>query len=1602
MRLVLLAVLPALASAFAPGAAPTLRNGPRNALSSARPAGLALAARGAGRAATLPALKMVKDSGNAVHYEPYLGLEERDACGVGFVANRGGERTHDIVKKASVALGCMEHRGACGGDRNSGDGAGMMTAIPWELFEDFVKGDDIKMSGVGMFFLPQDEGKRNTAKKAIEDVAKSNNFEVLGWRVAPVKPSVLGKLALENAPFVEQVVLKSSDGLTGEDLEKALYGVQRSTQTAVASKGLDFFDDLIYACSLSSRTIVYKGMVRSVVLDQFYEDLTDPKYKSNFAIYHRRFSTNTMPRWPLAQPFRTLGHNGEINTLLGNINWMKAREGVLDQSVSFVKGADLSKIDPLSNGKMSDSSNLDEAVTLAVRAGKTPMEALMMLVPEAYKNQPALLDMPEITAFYDYYSGLQESWDGPALLVWSDGRKIGAALDRNGLRPARFLTTTDGLVCMMSETGVVPGIDEAKIDQKGRLGPGQIIALDLETGEFSLNYDVKSKIAKKHPYGQWIKDRQAKISKQPMSGKRYFNEEIDLIRQQVCFGWSSEDMEMQIADMASTGKETTFCMGDDAPLAVLSDKPHVLYNYFKQRFAQVTNPAIDPLRENLVMSLDMYLGKKGTVFEEPTAEGAAQVKIDSPCINEAELDMIKEARKTVTLSTLYDISTGPQGLSAAVAKLSEQAEQAVKDGAEIVILSDFQEGGINAGQTYIPPVLATGAVHQWLLNHNIRLQASIIVETAQAWSTHHYACLVGFGASAVLPYAAFDGVRSWHKSAKTKSLMDNGKIPAISVEVALDNYRESIDAGLFKIMSKIGISLLSSYHAVQIFEAIGIGSDAMEVAFKGCVSRVGGLTMPDIANEVASLQAMGFPETPLKNLFNYGYIKYYTGKEYHHNAPPMTKILHKAIRTKDVDQYKLFQESIKSAPLSVLRDLIDIKSDRKPVDISEVEPIEQIMKRFCTGGMSLGALSREAHETLSIAMNRIGGKSNSGEGGEDTLRFKTITDVNADGLSATFPHLKGLKNNDNPTSKVKQIASGRFGVTAEYLMNAEQIEIKLAQGAKPGEGGQLPGPKIDKYIATLRLSKPGVTLISPPPHHDIYSIEDLAQLIYDIHMVNPKAKCSVKLVAGAGIGTIASGVAKADADVIQVSGHDGGTGASPLSSIKHAGAPWELGLSEVHSTLFANDLRERVTLRVDGGMKTGWDVVLGALMGGEEFGFGTVAMIAEGCIMARICHTNNCPVGITTQKEALRKKFPGTPEHVVNYFEFVGEEVRQVMAQLGYTKITDLMGRSDMLVNREGADPVKTKNLDLSFITGVPSTKDDRSWVHMGGETPHSTGSVLDDDILVDKDVAAAIDGRSAVKKEYTIINTDRATGARVAGQIAKKWGNAGFAAEGGDLHLVFKGSAGQSFAAFNLPGMTMEVQGEVNDYCGKSIHGGKIVLRPPAESTLVPEDNVIVGNTALYGATGGYLFANGKGGERFAVRNSKCQAVIEGAGDHALEYMTGGVVVMLGETGRNVGAGMTGGLAYLLEDAEGTVAPRLNTEIIKAQRVHTKSGEDQLKGLIEEHVALTGSPKGTRILAAWSEYLPKFWQLVPPSEAKTPEASDQQIVPADVAAAKV
>ncbi|BAU40574.1 Ferredoxin-dependent glutamate synthase 2 [Leptolyngbya sp. O-77] len=1228
-------------------------------------------------------------------------VEERDACGVGFIADPQGKSSHDLVQKALVALSCMEHRGGCSADRDSGDGAGLMTAIPWVLIREWCESEGISLPaaenfGLGMVFLPQSEAAAAIARDLATQVWTEGGLKVLGWRKVPVKPSVLGIQARENQPQIEQVLVESTD--SGDDLERDLYWARKRILSVLADYQGEYAEALkeFYVCSFSSRTIVYKGMVRSAVLGEFYLDLQNPLYTSAFATYHRRFSTNTMPKWPLAQPMRLLAHNGEINTLLGNINWMMAREADLDHPIWGNRLADLK---PTVRPENSDSANLDNVMELLVRSGRDPLAALMMMVPEAYNNQPDLAEYPEIIDFYEYYSGIQEPWDGPALLVFSDGKKVGASLDRNGLRPARYAITRDGYIVVASEAGVVD-LPEAEIVEKGRLGPGQAIAVDLQSHEILKNWDIKQRVAQAQPYGEWLKQNRRELEPQPFTTESYLDS-VALLRHQTAFGYTSEDVEMVIQDMAQKGSEPTFCMGDDIPLAVLSEKPHLLYDYFKQRFAQVTNPPIDPLREKLVMSLAMELGARGNLLDEKP-EYAHLLSLKSPVLNDAELDFIRNSEfETASLSTLFNISAGPDGLQQAVNDLCQQATAAVRSGKSILILSDrlSSDGSpttLSASTSYIPPLLAVGAVHHHLIRQGLRMRASLIVDTAQCWSTHHFACLIGYGASAVCPYLAFETVRHWHADPKTQSLMERGKIEAISVEKAQQNYRKSVESGLLKILSKMGISLLSSYHGAQIFEAIGIGGDLLHLGFYGTASRLGGLSVADLANEVLSFHSRAFPELSVKKLENMGFVQYRPGGEYHMNSPEMAKHLHKAVESKNYDHYDLYQKYLEERPLTALRDLLDFKSDRPSIPIEEVEPVSEIVKRFCTGGMSLGALSREAHETLAIAMNRIGGKSNSGEGGEDPVRYKVLDDVDDEGLSPTLPHLRGLKNGDRAASAIKQIASGRFGVTPEYLMSAKQLEIKMAQGAKPGEGGQLPGPKVSPYIAMLRRSKPGVTLISPPPHHDIYSIEDLEQLIFDLHQINPAAQVSVKLVSEVGIGTVAAGVAKANADIIQISGHDGGTGASPLSSIKHAGSPWELGLTEVHRVLMENKLRDRVLLRVDGGIKTGWDVVMAALMGGEEFGFGSIAMIAEGCIMARICHTNNCPVGVASQKEELRKRFPGTPEHVVNFFYFIAEEARSLLARLGYRSLNELIGRADLLKVRDGVSLTKTKALDLS------------------------------------------------------------------------------------------------------------------------------------------------------------------------------------------------------------------------------------------------------------------------------------------------------------------
>ncbi|KAI0519949.1 hypothetical protein KFK09_007412 [Dendrobium nobile] len=1368
-------------------------------------------------------------------------ISERGACGVGFIANLQNKASHNVILDALTALGCMEHRGGCGADNISGDGSGLMTSVPWDLFNDWaskqgVASLDRSNTGVGMVFLPKDENYMKAAKTAIMRTFLEEGLEVIGWRPVPVNTAIVGYYARKTMPNIQQVFVKVPKEESVDDIERELYIcrklIERTTQ-------LEEWKDELYFCSLSNQTIVYKGMLRSEVLGQFYLDLQDDLYKSAFAIYHRRYSTNTSPRWPLAQPMRLLGHNGEINTIQGNLNWMQSRETTIESPVW--RGRE-NEIRPYGNPKASDSANLDSAAELLLRSGRNPAEALMILVPEAYKNHPTLMiKYPEVVDFYDYYKGQMEAWDGPALLLFSDGKTVGACLDRNGLRPARYWRTADDIVYVASEVYE--------------------------------NTDVKKSIASLYPYRKWLTENMRTLKPVNFLSSLVLDNDT-ILRQQQAFGYSSEDVQMVIETMAAQGKEPTFCMGDDIPLAVLSLKPHMIFDYFKQRFAQVI--------------------------------------LSSPVLNEGELEALMKDPylKPQVLPAFFDIGKGLDGsLEKALKNLCEAADEAVLSGSQLLVLSDRCEE-LEPTRPAIPILLAVGAVHQHLIQIGLRMSASIVADTAQCFSTHQFACLIGYGASAICPYLALETCRQWRLSTKTVNMMRNGKMPTVTIEQGQRNFCKAVKSGLLKILSKMGISLLSSYCGAQIFEIYGLGQDIVDIAFCGSFSKIGGLTVDELARETLSFWVKAFSEDTAKRLENFGFIQFRPGGEYHGNNPEMSKLLHKAVREKSESAYVIYQQHLANRPVNVLRDLLELKSKRPPIPVGKVEPASSIVQRFCTGGMSLGAISRETHEAIAIAMNRLGGKSNSGEGGE--------------------------------------VASGRFGVTPTFLANADQLEIKIAQGAKPGEGGQLPGKKVSAYIARLRNSKPGVPLISPPPHHDIYSIEDLAQLIFDLH---------------------------------QISGHDGGTGASPVSSIKHAGGPWELGLTETHQTLIENGLRERIILRVDGGFKSGFDVLVAATMGADEYGFGSVAMIATGCVMARICHTNNCPVGVASQREELRARFPGVPGDLVNYFVYVAEEVRGTLAQLGYEKMDDIIGRTELLKPRQ-VSLTKTQHIDLSYIlsnVGLPKW----SSTEIRNQDVHSNGPVLDEIILADPEVVEAIEREKEVTKAVEIHNVDRAVCGRIAGVIAKQYGDTGFA---GQLNIVFNGSAGQSFGCFLTPGMNIRLVGEANDYVGKGMAGGELVITPVENTGFSPEDAAIVGNTCLYGATGGQVFVRGKAGERFAVRNSLVEAVVEGTGDHCCEYMTGGCVVVLGKVGRNVAAGMTGGLAYIL-DEDDTLIPKVNKEIVKIQRVNAPAGQMQLKSLIEAHVEKTGSKKGSTILSEWEAYLPLFWQLVPPSEEDAPEA---------------
>ncbi len=1500
-------------------------------------------------------------------YSPNGIIGEKDACGVGFIANIKGLESNWILKQSLKGLNCMEHRGGCGGDSDSGDGAGILCSIPWGYLEEEInlKNNQEFNKGLGMIFMPNKKEKIEVCKSICDQEAEKLKVNKTSWRIVPVNNEILGPLAKANAPFICQWILYI-DKKDHQDVERLLFQLRKRIEKKIRETFKnDVGDCEFYFASLSSQTVVYKGMVRSEILSEFYRDLKEESFKVSFSVYHRRFSTNTLPKWPLAQPMRFLGHNGEINTLLGNINWAKASETHIDDFWGELSN----EIKPIVDVNKSDSSNLDATLEINIRSGQPITDSLLKLVPEAFRDQPELEQREDIKAFYEYSASLQEAWDGPALLVFADGNFVGATLDRNGLRPARYSITNDGFVIMGSETGVVD-LEEERVIEKGRLGPGQMLAVDFHQNRILRNWEVKSEAAQRHDYKNLLSKRTIKIDNSEWV-KDCKLKDLELIQQQTAYGFSAEDNDLILDSMASLAKEPTYCMGDDIPLAVLSSKPHILYDYFKQRFAQVTNPPIDPLREKLVMSLEMHLGERCSPFEIKDLKPF--IHLQSPILNEEELISIKKSKiKSQTISTLYEINEGINGFEGKLNDICEQSENAVNNGCALIIISDK---GVSSTKSFIPPLLAVGAIHHYLLKKETRLKASLIIETGQCWSTHHLACLIGYGVSAVCPWLIFESGRHWLKHPKTQKLIDSKKIDLLSTDKVQTNIKKALEDGLRKILSKIGISLLSSYHGAQIFEAVGLGSDLIKLGFDGTTSRIAGITLKELANESISIHTKAYPEIDLKKLEFLGFVQFRNYGEYHSNNPEMSKALHSAVKEGPIyDHFKLYKELISNRPTTALRDLLTIDSNRESIPISEVESVESICKRFCTGGMSLGALSREAHEVLAVAMNRIGGKSNSGEGGEDPARFNVLNDIDENTQSATLPFIKGLENGDTACSAIKQIASGRFGVTPEYLRSGKQLEIKMAQGAKPGEGGQLPGPKVDSYIAKLRNSKPGVALISPPPHHDIYSIEDLAQLIHDLHQVHPKAKVSVKLVSEIGIGTVAAGVSKANADVIQISGHDGGTGASPLSSIKHAGLPWELGLAEVHKSLLDNNLRDRVLLRTDGGLKTGWDVVIAALLGAEEYGFGSVAMIAEGCVMARVCHKNTCPVGVATQKEELRKRFKGLPDNVVNFFMYVAEEIRQILSAIGVKTMEELIGNKEFLTTKNISLP-KTENIDLTSLVNNEISYKDRSWIKHSNNA-HSNGTVLEDSILTDAQFINALTTHGEFSKKIEIKNTDRSVCAKISGELAQHYGNKGFE---GAINLIFNGHAGQSFGAFLLEGMIIKLIGEANDYVCKGMNGGMLTIIPPRIDKN-SSDQVILGNTCLYGATGGKLYALGKSGERFAVRNSGAVAVTEGAGDHCCEYMTGGKIVILGSIGRNIGAGMTGGVAFIL-DEKNDVEKKVNREIVSIYEIKTPKQEQILLEIINDYHHKTQSPKAANVLKYWSNFKTLFKVIVPPSE---------------------
>ncbi len=1478
-------------------------------------------------------------------YDPQ---NEHDACGVGFICNLHGKKSHDIIHHALEILVRLTHRGACGCDPLTGDGAGILLQIPHNFYkrEAMKLGIDLpaaKKYGTGLVFLPKDEAQQAACKQILEEAVLAEGQTLLGWRKMPTNNANIGRTAKASEPDIWQIFIGRGKNATDErTFDRQLYIIRKVAENRIFKSDLSARNDF-YIPTLTCRIIIYKGLLLPEQMEEYYPDLLDPEFESALALVHQRYSTNTFPAWKLAQPFHVLCHNGEINTVKGNCNWMNARQGLFK---SELFGEGIEKIFPIIQPGLSDSACLDQAVELLYHTGRSLPHVMMMLIPEAWQNHKTM--SPEKKAFYEYHSTLMEPWDGPASIPFTDGTCLGAILDRNGLRPSRYVVTKDGYVIMGSETGIVD-IDPANVEYKGRLEPGRMFLVDMEAGRIIPDEEIKAQIASQQPYGEWIKENLVdleKVARQPAEPV----DKATIADRQRMFGYTMEDQNHILAPMATTGMEVSGSMGIDTPIAALSEKPQLLYNYFKQLFAQVTNPPLDAIREELVTSVLTNIGSEQDLFTE-TPLHCRQLKLKQPILTNESMARIKKldqpGLRNIVLPITYRVAEGGAGLERALEELCAAASRAVEEGYTLLTLSDRSADKENAP---IPALLATAAVHHHLIRKLQRTSCGLVVESGEPREVHHFCLLFGYGAGAVNPYMVYETI---------EDMMEQGMVTDLDMPHAVKNFIKAINKGMLKTMSKMGISTLHSYRGAQIFEAIGLNTPVIQQYFAGTASRIEGIGLDGIASEVAVRHRKAFPARRIPHnlpLEIGGAYKWRRNGEDHMLRPEAVALLQESVRTDNIELYKQFSKVINDDGRSIktLRGLFDFKFDRPPVPLREVEPWTEIVKRFKTGAMSYGSISQEAHETLAIAMNRIGGKSNSGEGGEDAERFTPDS------------------NGDLRRSAIKQVASGRFGVTSNYLTNADEIQIKMAQGAKPGEGGQLPGHKVKPWIAKTRNSTPYVTLISPPPHHDIYSIEDLAQLIHDLKNANPEARINVKLVSEVGVGTVAAGVSKGKADVVLISGYDGGTGASPQSSIKHAGLPWELGLAEAHQTLVLNNLRDRIRVECDGKLLTGRDVAVAALLGAEEFGFSTGPLMTIGCIMMRVCHQNTCPVGVATQDPELRKKFGGKPEYVVNYMRFIAEELREIMAQLGYRSIEDMVGEVQRLDVKKAIEHWKARGLDFSKILYKPVMEPEVGR-YQKVKQDHGLEAALDHQLIAE--AQPALKHAEKVVIDTELRNVNRTVGAMLSHEISKRCGQDGLPED--TITINGHGSCGQSFGAFSTYGITFKVDGDANDYFGKGLSGAKLIIRPPAVSTFKAEENILIGNVAFYGAIAGQAYIRGLAGERFCVRNSGVEAVVEGVGDHGCEYMTGGRAVILGRTGRNFAAGMSGGVAYVFDEKGDFIENRCNPEMVDFDPIEA-SDEEFLRAKIERHLEYTGSAVAERILADWKGSLKKFVKVIP------------------------